>query len=129
MLLQLKEGRRTGALALKVGMLSIYDKWGVRHAVSVLQLDDCRVLQHKTTETDGYNAVQLGVGEVKWSRVKGTVAGVCKKAGVSQVKRLLAEFRISPDSALKPGTQIPALHFVPGQVSLLFDRPILEIQN
>jgi hypothetical protein len=44
---QLTEGRRTGALAMKVGMLAIFDKWGERHAVSVLHLDECHVIQVK----------------------------------------------------------------------------------
>lgn len=51
---------------MKIGMLGYWDQWGERHAVSVLQLDECRVVQKKTEETDGYNAVQLGVCEVHY---------------------------------------------------------------
>lgn len=45
---------------MKVGMLAIYDRWGIRYPTTVLQLDSCHVIQVKTEETDGYNAVQLG---------------------------------------------------------------------
>lgn len=61
---QLTEGRRVGALAMKVGMLPYYDKWAVRHAVTVLQLDNCEVVQVKTDEKEGYTSLQLGVGKM-----------------------------------------------------------------
>jgi large subunit ribosomal protein L3 len=47
---------------MKVGMLPYYDKWAVRHAVTVLQLDHCHVVQVKTKEIEGYTALQVGVG-------------------------------------------------------------------
>jgi large subunit ribosomal protein L3 len=101
---------------MKVGMMPVWDKWGTRYATTVLQLDDCRVVQVKTNETDGYTAVQLGVGEAKANRVKGTMAGHMAKWGDLKGKRKLGEFRVTPDCLLTPGTQIPALHFVPGQL-------------
>ena len=42
---------------MKVGMLAIWDKWAIRHAVTVVHLDDCRVLQVKKDETDGYTGL------------------------------------------------------------------------
>lgn len=99
-------------------MLPIWDTWGERHAATVLQLDDCRVVQVKTSDTDGYCALQLGVGEAKISNVKKTAAGHYAKAGVVP-KRRLAEFRVTPDAILPEGTQIKALHFVPGQARIL----------
>jgi large subunit ribosomal protein L3 len=104
---------------MKVGMLPLWDSWGERHAVTVLQLDECQVVQAKTEETDGYTALQLGIGEAKPSRVKITAAGHFEKAGVKP-KRKLAEFRVTPDSLLPVGTKISALHFVPGQVHATF---------
>lgn len=112
---QLTEGRRTGALAMKVGMLAIWDAWGVRIPVTVLHLDSCQVVQVKTEETNGYTALQLGVGEAKPNRVKITAAGHFNKAGVKP-KRKLEEFRITPDALLPVGTQINAVHFVAGQL-------------
>mmetsp|Transcript_19773 Transcript_19773/g.42980 ORF Transcript_19773/g.42980 Transcript_19773/m.42980 type:complete len:275 (-) Transcript_19773:236-1060(-) len=112
---QLTEGRRTGALAMKVGMIPVWDTWGTRHATTVLQLDNCEVVQVKTEETDGYTALQLGVGVAKPSRVKRSTAGHVGKAGV-EPKRKLGEFRVSADALLPAGTLINALHFVPGQL-------------
>ena len=101
-------------MAMKVGMLPIWDKWGERHAVTVLQLDECEVVQVKREETDGYTALQLGVGEAKSKRVKISAMGHYKRANVKP-KRKLAEFRVTPDSLLPEGTRIRALHFLPGQ--------------
>eukprot|EP01038_Epipyxis_sp_PR26KG_P007473 gene7473-10186_t len=112
---QLSEGRRTGAIAMKVGMLAFFDKWGVRFPATVLQVDNCEVVQVKTVETNGYTALQLGAGEAKLSRVKVTELGHFKKAGVYP-KRKLWEFRVTPDCLLDVGTKISALHFVPGQL-------------
>lgn len=112
---QLAEGRRTGALAMKVGMLAIYDKWGARIPVTVLQLDNCEVIQTKLPETDGYCALQLGVGESKVKNVNKPLLGHFNKAGVIP-KRKVAEFRVTSDCVLNPGTRIRALHFVPGQL-------------
>jgi len=112
---QLTEGRRTGALAMKVGMLAIWDRWGVRYPVTVLHLDACQVINVKTDETNGYTALQLGVGEAKASRVNITTAGQYKKEGITP-KRHLEEFRVTPDALLAVGTQINAIHFVAGQL-------------
>jgi len=51
---QLEVGKRTGALAMKVGMLGVWDKWGIRYPVSVLHVDNCQVIQVKTDENNGY---------------------------------------------------------------------------
>lgn len=101
---------------MKVGMLPFWDKWGERHAVTVLQLDECEVVQVKTIENEGYTSLQLGVGEAKLKRVKATALGHYVKADVKP-KRKLMEFRVTPDALLPIGTRISALHFVPGQVS------------
>ncbi len=103
---------------MKVGMMSVWDKWGTCYATTVLQLDDCRVVQVKTEETDGYTAMQLGVGEAKAKRVKPTMKAHLKRWGdIPTGKRKLGEFRVTKDQLLPPGTLIQAMHFVPGQVS------------
>lgn len=112
---QLKEKRRTGCIALKVGMMGIWDKWGQRHAVTILHIDDCRVLQIKTEETNGYTALQVGAGEAKVRRVNVPDMGRFKAAGVTP-KREVSEFRVTPDAILPVGTEIRALHFVAGQL-------------
>jgi len=100
---------------MKVGMIAIYDSWGERHAATILQLDNCQVIQTKTDEREGYTAIQLGVGEAKLKRVKISAKGHFEKAGVIP-KRKLAEFRVTADALLPPGTQIRAQHFVAGQL-------------
>lgn len=104
---------------MKVGMLPVWDKWGERHAATVLHLDECEVVQVKTEETDGYTALKLGVGEAKLRRVSISSAGQFNKYGIKP-KRKLMEFRVTPDALLAPGTRIRAMHFVPGQVNLQF---------
>mmetsp|Transcript_4087 Transcript_4087/g.4177 ORF Transcript_4087/g.4177 Transcript_4087/m.4177 type:complete len:291 (-) Transcript_4087:82-954(-) len=112
---QLPEGRRVGALAMKVGMLPIFDAWGVRHAATVLQLDHCKVIQPKEIETDGYTSLQLGIGEPKLKRVKITASGHFQKWKVDPSRKLM-EFRVTPDALLPSGTVIHAQHFVAGQL-------------
>jgi large subunit ribosomal protein L3 len=112
---QLNAGRRTGALAMKVGMLPMWDKWGVRFTVTVLQVDNCFVVQHKTIENEGYEALQLSVGEAKTKNVRLPQRGHFFKSGVLP-GRQLQEFRITPDAALPIGTQVKCTHFVPGQL-------------
>ena len=74
-----------------------------------------QVINQKLVDTDGYTALQLGVGEAKVRRVKISTFGQYKKSG-SKPKRKLAEFRVTEDCLLSPGTKISALHFVPGQL-------------
>ncbi len=100
---------------MKVGMLTIWDKWGSMHATTVLQLDECEVVQVKTEDTDGYTALQLGVGEAKLKRVNKPDLGHYLRADVKP-KRKLMEFRVTSDALLPVGTQVKATHFVPGQV-------------
>lgn len=66
-------------LGKKVGMTQIYDKTGNLVPVTVIQADPCVVMQVKTTETDGYNAIQLGFDEVKECRRKKPQIGHSKK--------------------------------------------------
>ena len=100
---------------MKVGMLAVFDKWGERHAVTVLQLDNCQVVQVKKAETDGYTALQLGVGEAKLKRLGVSKLGHYGKHDLTPNRRL-SEFRVSPDALLPVGTKIRSLHFVPGQL-------------
>ena len=102
-------------IGMKVGMLSIWDAWGVRHPVTVIHFDDVRVLQAKTEDTDGYTSLQLGAGERKIKRTNKSVLVHCAKAN-SPPKRAITEFRVTPDCIIEPGTKIPATHFVAGQL-------------
>lgn len=100
---------------MKVCMMNIWDGYAVRIPVTVLQLDSCQVVQVFTMATNGYNALQLGVGEAKIKNVKLPQKGHYAKAGVIP-KRKLQEFRVTPDCLLPVGTTIRAQHFVAGQL-------------
>ena len=105
---------RTGLIAKKVGMTRVFDETGRHIPVTVLSVENCQVVQKKTVEKDGYNAVQLGMGEKKASRTNKPLAGHFAKAGVAP-KQYLAEFRVEEDALLEPGTEILANHFIAGQ--------------
>ncbi|KAA0151452.1 hypothetical protein FNF29_04660 [Cafeteria roenbergensis] len=106
--------RRVGVLALKCGMVPEWDVWGVRHALTVLKLEDVRVIQVKRDETEGYTALQVGAGLRNPKRVNQPMAGHFARAGQLPTERL-AEFRVSEDAILPVGTPITARHFIPGQ--------------
>ena len=80
-------------LGKKVGMTQVYDESGSLVPVTVIQAGPCQVMQVKTTETDGYNAVQLGFDEVKPSRRKHPQVGHAKKAETTP-KRFIKEMRL-----------------------------------
>lgn len=105
---------RTGIIAKKLGMTSIFDQWGQEDAVTVLEMSSCQVVAKKTKATDGYDAVQLGVDNAKPSRVPKPQRGHFAKAKV-EPKRKVVEFRVQEDALLEPGTTLSPKHFVEGQ--------------
>ena len=92
-------------LGKKVGMTQIFDENGVVIPVTVIEAGPCSVVQVKTVETDGYNAVQIGFGSVKENKVNKPKAGHFAKAGVKAVKNL-REFRVEEVSDVKVGDEI-----------------------
>ena len=80
-----------GLLGQKIGMKQVFDKKGKIMPVTILKIPENVVVQLKTKERDGYEAVQLGAGEKK--RLNRPIAGHLKKAGVSRPLRLLTEVR------------------------------------
>jgi len=78
----------------KIGMTQVYDDIGVLHAVTVVQATPCTVLQVKTTETDGYNAVQIGSGIAKPHRASKALIGHAAKAG-RKPARFIREIRLA----------------------------------
>jgi len=97
----------------KVGMTQIFDEKGRVLPVTVIQAGPCVVVQKKTEENDGYNAVQLGFQDVKDRRLTKPQAGHLKKAGVS-TKKYLKEFRLDDTSELSVGDEIKADVFAQG---------------
>ena len=105
---------RTGLIAQKLGMTRVFDETGNHLPVTLLKVDGCQVVSQKTEERDGYNAVQIGIGNAKTKRVSKAMRGHFAKAKV-EPKLKLAEFRVSEDGLLEPGAKILATHFVTGQ--------------
>ncbi len=99
----------------KVGMTQIFDEKGLVVPVTVIEAGPCPVVQVKTIETDGYNAVQLGFGEVKERRVNKPETGHFKKANIKPVKHL-REFRACPEciTTVKVGDEIKVDTFETG---------------
>ena len=100
----------------KVGMTQIFDEKGVVVPVTVIEAGPCSVVQIKTVETDGYNAVQLGFGEVKENKVNKPENGHFKKANVKAVKHL-REFRACEEclADVKVGDELKVDTFVVGE--------------
>ena len=83
-------------LGKKVGMTQIFTEDGAMIPVTVVEAGPCVVTQVKTEESDGYAAVQVGVGDIRESLVNKPAAGQFKKAGLA-VKKYLREFRTAEE--------------------------------
>lgn len=105
---------RTGLIAQKVGMSRVFKADGTHVPVTVLKVDNCQVVAHKTDEKDGYTALQLGVGAAKVKRQTKAQRGHFAKAKV-EPKKKVAEFRVPADAMVDVGAQLAASHFVSGQ--------------
>lgn len=86
-------------LGKKVGMTQAYDESGDLLPVTVIQAGPCVVMQVKTAQKDGYNAVQLGFDDVKPVRTKNPQIGHAKKAGTTP-KKFIREMRLPDDAEL-----------------------------
>ncbi len=96
-------------------MTTIFDAEGRAIPVTVVQAGPCTVVQKKTVATDGYDAVQVGYGEAKASRLSKGEQGHFKKAGVT-IARRLQEFRLDGGANYEVGAEIKADLFTEGQI-------------
>jgi large subunit ribosomal protein L3 len=87
-------------LGKKIGMTQVYDEQQRLLPVTVIQAGPCVVMQVKTVETDGYNAVQMGYDDVKASRKKKPAIGHAEKAHTSP-KRFIREMRLADDAKVE----------------------------
>ncbi|GGE83584.1 50S ribosomal protein L3 [Stappia taiwanensis] len=95
-------------------MTRIYNDAGEHVPVTVLKLENCQVVAHRTEEKNGYTALQVGAGLAK---VKNTPRAMRGHFAIAKVepKRKLAEFRVSEENLIEVGAEITADHFVEGQ--------------
>ena len=98
----------------KLGMTQIFDENGVVIPVTVIEAGPCVVAQIKTLDNDGYEAIQLGFGEVKEHKVNKPVKGHFAKANVP-VKKHLREFRVDSIENFKVGDELKADVFAEGE--------------
>ena len=105
---------RSGVIAQKVGMSRVFTDEGVHVPVTVLKIDGCQVVAHKTQDKNGYMALQLGIGRAKVKNVGKAERERFARAEV-EPKLKLAEFPVGEDSFLPVGAEITADHYVAGQ--------------
>ncbi|AML50598.1 MULTISPECIES: 50S ribosomal protein L3 [Falsihalocynthiibacter] len=105
---------RSGVIAKKVGMTRLFLEDGKQIPVTVLQLENLQVVDQRTSDRDGYTAVQLGAGTAKAKRTSQGMRGHFAKANVAP-KRKVAEFRVSEANLIAIGAEISAEHYIAGQ--------------
>ncbi|WP_416898286.1 MAG: 50S ribosomal protein L3 [Minwuia sp.] len=105
---------RTGLIARKLGMTRVFGDAGEHVPVTVLQIDGCQVVAHRTADRDGYDALQLGAGQAKVKNVNKPMRGHFAKAEV-EPKMKLAEFRVAGDAFVDVGAELLPSHFIAGQ--------------
>jgi large subunit ribosomal protein L3 len=102
-----------GILGKKLGMTQIFDENGAVIPVTLIEAGPCFVTQKKTKDSDGYNAIQLGFGDVPEKRLTQPANGHLKKAGVPPVK-YLREFQVDNPETYAEGQQIDVSVFTVG---------------
>jgi len=105
----------TTLLGKKLGMTQVYDAQNVLVPVTVVEAGPCPVVQVKTVETDGYNAVQLGFGAQKAKNASKAEAAHAKKAGLEHTPRVLGEVRLAAAPTVKAGDVVTVAAFTEGQ--------------
>lgn len=105
---------RTGIIAQKVGMTSAFNDKGERVSLTLVKVEDCQVVEHKTLEKHGYNALVIGMKDRKASRVNKPMKQFFANAKISPKTRL-KEFRISKDNFIDIAANVEVDHFVEGQ--------------
>jgi large subunit ribosomal protein L3 len=106
---------RSGVIARKVGMTRLFMEDGRQVPVTVLQMEGVQVVAQRTSERDGYSAVQLGAGSAKAKNTSQPMRGHFARANVAP-KRKLVEFRVAPENLIDVGEEITADHYFAGQL-------------
>lgn len=95
----------SGIVGKKLGMTQIYGEDGTAIPVTVIEAGPCVVVQRKTADSDGYEAVQVGLVEASPPKVTKPMAGHFEKAGVSPTRKLV-EFEVAEGDEAKPGDEV-----------------------
>src|SRR5205814_3514706 len=95
-------------LGKKIGMTQVYDAQNVLVPVTVVEAGPCAVVQVKTVESDGYNAMQIGFDQKKEKNTSGGELGHAQKASLDGTPRMLAEVRLKNAPTLKVGDVVNA---------------------
>ncbi len=98
----------------KVGMTRVFSDEGAAVPVTVVEAGPCPVVQVKTDEQDGYQAVQLGFGQKKANRATKAEVGHAAKAGLDYAPSVLREFKVSADETFEPGQSVTVEVFSAG---------------
>nr|CRH06680.1 50S ribosomal protein L3 [Candidatus Magnetococcus massalia] len=101
---------RSGLIGRKLGMSQMFTEGGECIPVTLLQLGPCAVIDKRTEENDGYNAVQVGFEEAKPSRIDNAVKGQFAKANVTP-RRVIREFRVADPAAYEIGQELTVSDF------------------
>ena len=105
---------KKGLIGKKIGMTQIFDEKGNVIPVTVIEAGPCAVVQKKTAENDGYQAVQVGYGDVKAQRVNKPMKGHFDKGNVAP-KKVLKEFRLADIDSVNVGDILKADLFEVGE--------------
>ena len=106
---------KKGIMGKKIGMTQIFDETGKVVPVTVIEAGPCTVVQKKTAQNDGYDAVQLGFGDAKVHKVNKPMKGHFEKADVA-AKKALREFRFDDCTSYNVGDIIKADTFACGDI-------------
>jgi large subunit ribosomal protein L3 len=104
-----------GLIGKKVGMTQVFTDDGRAVGCTVLEVGPCPVVQVKSRESDGYDAIQLGFGRRKESRVRKAEAGHASRASLDYVPEVLAEFAPEDGTDYEPGQELTLELFEVGQ--------------
>tara|TARA_Y100000590_G_scaffold468965_1_gene654110 strand:+ start:1015 stop:1659 length:645 start_codon:yes stop_codon:yes gene_type:complete len=105
---------RTGTVAKKIGMTSLFDEDGSRNPVTILSIEDSEVTNLRTIDKNNYIAIQVGLEDLKQSKINKPQKNSIAKSK-SAAKKFLKEFKVSENNILEIGTKITVDHYKKGQ--------------
>lgn len=114
---------RSGLITTKLGMSSVFTDGGERLTVTLLKVENCQVVEHRTEERNGYSAVVLGARDIAARKVNKPNKKLFADSGVNP-KFKLKEFRVSSDNLIPVGDELKAGHFEVGQFIDVTSRSI-----